>query len=54
MAQLVKDRLLASAQVVISQFVGSSPTPGFALLVRSLLGTLSLSLSLSPRPSPSK
>ncbi|VFV44138.1 Hypothetical predicted protein [Lynx pardinus] len=36
-----------SAQVVISQFVGWSPTLGYALTVWSLLGILSLSPSLS-------
>ena len=39
-------RLLISAQVMISRFVGSSPTLGSALTVWSPLGTLSLSLSL--------
>ena len=37
--------LLISAQVMISQFVSSSPKSGFALTVRRLLGILSLSLS---------
>ena len=48
-------RLLVSAQVVISQFVGSSPVSGSVLIVWSLLGifslSLSLSLSLCPYPS---
>ena len=39
-------RLLVSAQVTISWFVGSSPASGSSLTVRSLLGTLSLSLPL--------
>ena len=38
--------LLVSAQVVISQFVGSSPTSGSALAVGSVFGSLSLPLSL--------
>ena len=45
MAQLVKHPM--SAQVMISQFVGSSPVLGSVLTVRSLRGILSLSLSLS-------
>ena len=43
-------RLLLSAQVIISRFVGSSPTLVSAPTVRSLLGILSLSLSLSAPP----
>ena len=39
-------QLSVSAQVVISQLVGSSPTRGSVLPVRSLLGILSLPLSL--------
>ena len=39
-------QLLVSAQVMISWFVGSSPTLGSALVVQSLLGILSLSLPL--------
>ena len=41
-------RLLISAQVSISQFVGSSPASGSALTVWSLLGILSLSLPPTP------
>ena len=37
-------RLLISAQVMISQFLGLSPTLGSALAVWSLLGILPLSL----------
>ena len=44
-------RLLVLAQVMISQFVGSSPTWGSVLSKQSLLGILSLSPSLSA-PSP--
>ena len=40
-------RPLVSAQVMISQFMSSSPVLGSALTARSLLGILSLSLSLS-------
>ena len=40
-------QLLISAQVMISQFVGSSPASGSGLTVRSLLGILSFSLRLS-------
>ena len=40
-------RLLMSAQVMISWFVGSSPAWGTALTAWSLLGILSLPLSLS-------
>ena len=40
-------RLLVSAQVVISLFVGSSPVSGSALTIWNLLGILSLSISLS-------
>ena len=39
-------RLLIWVQVMISQFVGSSPVLGCELTVRSLLGVLCLSLSL--------
>ena len=39
--------LLILAQVMISQFVGSSPTSGSSLTVWSLLGILSLSLPYS-------
>ena len=39
---------LILAQVKISQFVGSSPTPGSALTVWRLCGILSPSLSASP------
>ena len=42
----VSVRLLISAQVTISRFVGSSPVLGSARTVWSLLGILSLSLSL--------
>ena len=42
-----KEGRLTSAQVMISRFMGSSPTSGSVLTVRSLLGILSLSLSLS-------
>ena len=41
--------LLTSAQVMVSLLVSLSPTLGFVLTVRSLLGTLS-SLSLFPYP----
>ena len=41
---------MISAQVTISQFMGSSPTSGSALTVWSLLGILSLSLSLPLPP----
>ena len=41
---------LISSQVMISQFMGSSPTPASALTVWSLLGILSQSLSLSAHP----
>ena len=37
-------RLLISAQVMISLFVGRNPTSGFALTAQSLLGILSLFL----------
>ena len=40
--------LLVSAQVMISQFVGSSPTSGSALTAQSLLEILSLPLCPSP------
>ena len=43
----LRDRLLVSTQVMISQFVCSSPTSGLALTAQSLLGILSLPLSLS-------
>ena len=39
---------LISAQVMISQFLRSSPTSGSALPAQSLLGILSLLLSLCP------
>ena len=39
---------LTSAQVLILPFMGSSPTPGSALAVRSLLGILSPSVSAPP------
>ena len=45
MAQSVKRPTLA--QVMISQFVGSSPALGFVLTAWDLLGILSLFLSLS-------
>ena len=45
-AQLVKR--LTSPQVMISQFMESSPALGSALTMRSLLGILSPSLSASP------
>ena len=41
-------RLLISAQVMISQFVSSSPASGSVLMVQSLLGILSLPLSAPP------
>ena len=41
---------LVSAQVMISQFVSSSPTSGSALTAWNLLGILSLPLSLSAPP----
>ena len=40
--------LLVSAQVMISQFVSSSPASGPVMSPQSLLGILSLSLSLCP------
>ena len=40
-------QLLILAQVMISQFMGSSPASGSVLMVWSLLGILCLSLSLS-------
>ena len=40
-------RLLILAEVIISQFVGSSPTSGSALMLQSLLGILSLLLVLT-------
>ena len=43
---------LTFAQVMISQFMCSSPTLGSVLTVHSLLGILSLFLSLSLCPSP--
>ena len=48
-------QLLVSAQVVISQFMGSSPASGSVPTAWSLLGILSLppSLSVSLCPSPS-
>ena len=46
-AQSVK--CLTSAQVMISQFVGSSPASGSMLTARSLLGILSPSLSAPPQ-----
>ena len=39
-------QLVISAQVMISRFMGSSPTLGSALTVWSLLGILSFSLPL--------
>ena len=39
---------LTPAHVRISQFVGSSPVLGFALIAWSLLGILSLSVSAPP------
>ena len=45
------NRLLVLARVMISWFVGSSPTSGSKLMVWSLLEILSLSLSLSFCPS---
>ena len=42
----LRGRLLILAQVMISQFVSSRPALGYALSVRSLLGTLPPSLSL--------
>ena len=53
MAQSVKQlstQLLIAAQIVISQFVRSSPMLGSALTARSLLGILSLPFSLCPSP----
>ena len=47
-AQSVKCTAFGSAQVMISQFVGLSPTSGSMLTVWRLLGILSLSLSLHP------
>ena len=44
---MVKVRLLVSAQVMISQFVGLSPMWGSALTAWSLLGIFSLPLSLT-------
>ena len=41
-------QLLVSTQVVISQFVGSSPASGSVLTARSLLGIFSPSLCPSP------
>ena len=38
-------RLLISTQVMISQFMGSSPVSGSVLTMQSLLGILSLSCS---------
>ena len=43
-------RLLVSAQVAISQFVGLSPASGSMLTVWNLLGILSLPFSLCPSP----
>ena len=48
MAQLVKCLTLDLAQVMLLQFVGSSPVSGFMLTEQSLLGILSF--SSSPRP----
>ena len=51
MAQsILSVRLLILAQVMISWFVGSSPTSGSALRAQGLLGILSLTLSLSVPP----
>ena len=44
----LSNRILISAQVMISWFVGSRPTLGSALTAQSLLGILSLCLSLCP------
>ena len=52
MASRLGVRLLISAQVVISQFMDSSPALGSALTVQSLLGIVSLSLSVSPPLAP--
>ena len=49
-AHWLSDQLLVSAQVMISQFVGSSPASGCAVTVRSLLRILSPSLSFCPSP----
>ena len=49
MAQLVKHRLLISAQVMISPFVGESPISGSVLIEQNLLG-ISLSPSFSFPP----
>ena len=49
MAQSVKHLTLHLAQVMISWFVGWSPTSGSVLMVQSLPGILSLPLSL-PHP----
>ena len=46
----VSVRLLILAQVMISQFMSSSPTSGSALTVQTLLWILSLSPSLSVPP----
>ena len=43
-------RLLILAQVMISQFLSSSPTLGSMLTVQSLLGILSRLLSAPPLP----
>ena len=43
-------RLLVSAQVTISPFMGLSPASGSVLTAWSLLGVLSLSLSLCTSP----
>ena len=48
MAQQVKRRLLVSAQVMISWFMGLRPMSGSSLTVRGLLGVLSLHLSAPP------
>ena len=47
-AQLVKR--LTLAQVVISRFMGLSPTSGSVLTAQSLLGILSLPLASHPFP----
>ena len=47
---LLTVRALVSAQVMISQFVRSSPVLGSALTMQSLLRIVSPSLSLCPSP----
>ena len=48
MAQSVKHLILDLAQVMISQFVGSSPVSGSTLTMQSLLGILFLPFTLQP------